>query len=90
MSKLGGAKHGRAPTEKTIAESKKKRKSAEQEKQDSPSRVESLPPAEKAAAASESESEDSGMRCDFYLEFSHCSGYSESFLRWDEDFISRR
>ena len=60
MSKQG-AKHGRAPNEKPIAESKKKsRKSSGEEKQNSPSRVEVPPPAERTSPASQQESVDSG------------------------------
>ena len=60
MSKSGGAKQGRVPIEKTPAESRKKRKSSEQEKQNSPSGVAVPPPAEKTSPASQPESEDSG------------------------------
>ena len=59
MSKQG-AKHGRAPNEKPIDESKKKRKSSGEEKQNSPSRVEVPPPAERTSPASQQESVDYG------------------------------
>ena len=64
MSKNKEAKEGRVPIEKTPAESRKKRKSSEQEKQNSPLRGAVPPPAEKtspaSASASQPESEDSG------------------------------
>ena len=55
-----GTKQGRVPPEKTPAESRKKRKSQDQEKQNSPSIVAVPPPAEKTSPASQQESEDSG------------------------------
>ena len=63
MSKAAkGTKLGRAPTEETPVENRKKsRKSRDEEKQGSPLRVEAPPSAEKTSPASQQESEDSGV-----------------------------
>ena len=60
MSKAKAAKDGRAPVEKLLAESKRKRKSLDEGKENSPSKAAVPPPVERTSPASQHESEDSG------------------------------
>ena len=61
MAKAKAAKDGRVPVEKLIlAESKRKRKQPEEDKENSPSKVAVPPPVDSASPASQHGSEDSG------------------------------
>ena len=61
MSKAKAAKDGRAPVEKLPAESRRKRKSLYEEKENSPSKVAVPPAVERTNPSSQHESEDSGV-----------------------------